>query len=82
MPWVPDDDDQALEDLSMPSKQTSRLGQWDQFAANEAQFGVQTSFDEDVSFVLFDTSVDANEPKCFPDSSKERAQKFGRDWQN
>ena len=48
VPWVPDDDGTALEDLTLNS-QSKKGGQWDQFAANKAQFGVQTSFDEDVS---------------------------------
>ena len=48
VPWVPDDDGTALEDLTLTS-QSKKGGHWDQFAANKAQFGVQTSFDEDVS---------------------------------
>ena len=48
MPWVPDDDGTALEDSTLTS-QSKKGGHWDQFAANKAQFGVQTSFDEDVS---------------------------------
>ena len=48
VPWVPDDDGLALEDLTLTS-QAKKGGHWDQFAANKAQFGVQTSFDEDVS---------------------------------
>lgn len=48
-PWIPDGDGEALEGLSSNPSQTDRLGRWDQFAANKAQFGVNTTFNEDVS---------------------------------
>lgn len=50
VPWMPDDDGKSLEGLTLNSTQAGKLGRWDQFAANKAQFGVQTTFDEDVSF--------------------------------
>ena len=52
VPWVPDDDSTALEDLTLTS-QAKKGAHWDQFAANKAQFGVQTSFDEDVSHLTY-----------------------------
>ncbi|KAK9471673.1 uncharacterized protein V1510DRAFT_354786, partial [Dipodascopsis tothii] len=55
-PWRPDDGDagQALEDLSLGNPHEA----WDQFAVNEAKFGVQSSFDED----LYTTKLDRSHP--------------------
>lgn len=47
--WEPDGDEGALEDLSIDSTPRGKGGRWDQFEANRRQFGVRTSFNEDVS---------------------------------
>jgi len=51
---MPDEGDVALEGLSAAPGPRQPGGKWDQFEANQRQFGVQTSFDED----LYTTKLD------------------------
>lgn len=55
--WEPDGDEAALEDLSIDSTPRGKGGRWDQFEANRRQFGVRTSFNEDVSPQMWNTSM-------------------------
>lgn len=52
---MPDADDTFREDLE---KSTSS-GPWDQFAANEKLFGLQTDYDEN----MYTTAIDKNHPQ-------------------
>ncbi len=61
VPWIPDDDGTALEDLTLTS-QSKKGGHWDQFAVNKAQFGVQTSFDEDASLLFHNPQTSLRDP--------------------
>lgn len=54
-PWVPDAGDTFSEGLE---KSTSS-GPWDQFAANEKLFGLQTDYDEN----MYTTAIDKSHPQ-------------------
>lgn len=53
-PWVPDSDPGV--DLSLES--AAGEGGWDQFAANEAMYGVQSTYDENI----YTTEIDRSNP--------------------
>lgn len=54
-PWVPDAADTFSEGLEKPSAS----GAWDQFAANEELFGLQTDYDEN----MYTTAIDRSHPQ-------------------
>lgn len=54
-PWVPD----AADALGEGLEKTSSSGPWDQFAANEQLFGLQTDYDEN----MYTTAIDKSHPQ-------------------
>ncbi|KAI1373823.1 hypothetical protein F4677DRAFT_455806 [Hypoxylon crocopeplum] len=56
-PWVGPTDSDGL-DLSL-EKSSGGSGPWDQFAANERQFGIKTTYDEN----YYTTAIDKNHPQ-------------------
>ncbi|OTB04217.1 hypothetical protein M426DRAFT_165066 [Hypoxylon sp. CI-4A] len=56
-PWVGPSGPDSL-DLSL-EKSTSGGGSWDQFAANERQFGIKTTYDENI----YTTAIDKSHPQ-------------------
>jgi PAB1-binding protein PBP1 len=56
-PWIPDKDEAKMEGLSSAAGANQPGGgKWDQFEVNQRQFGVETTFDED----LYTTKLDRN----------------------
>lgn len=53
--WEPGPSDMSLDDMAM---EESGANGWDQFAANEQKYGVQTTYDEDI----YTTAIDKNHP--------------------
>ncbi|EPX72221.1 ataxin-2 [Schizosaccharomyces octosporus yFS286] len=71
LPWRPDPQDASASLMSLEESvdQTGGGAEWDQFAANEKLFGVQSHFDEE----QYTSSINRNHPKY-----KERAQEADR----
>ena len=59
--WEPAEEDGDLLTLDDGPK-AGKAGRWDQFEANRRQFGVRTSFNEDVSASLHTQSVTDGSP--------------------
>lgn len=58
-PWVPDADDLADGSLEKSTNNSNNNKPWDQFAANEKLFGVQSDYDEN----MYTTSINRNHPQ-------------------
>ncbi|EPY52204.1 ataxin-2 [Schizosaccharomyces cryophilus OY26] len=70
LPWRPDPQDASASLMSLEeSENQTGGGEWDQFAANEKLFGVQSHFDEE----QYTSTINRSHPKY-----KERAQEADR----